>query len=340
MQKLVGILTLTTLGFASSTLYLAYELYSRDAAPASGLASIVDPAASVGQGQDRVTQGTASDSSASDKPSSQATTQAAVPSAPATTPTGPGPTKKNETSDATLVWARPFLARFDDSVQHGEMLNEAKTGIRRQYSRLKEQLNLSDARFEQLVTQLAEEMLQAQEQYARCAVNPECNPNDPSRRSAYPDHSQEYLALLGANDIEAFNQFRSSIGERDQVIQLRGRLPDNNFLPESQAEQLISALAAERELYQQESTQRGATLRGWGTQLGMVYYSQDSGSPDQQFAEATQYSQRMRARAAGVLTPAQLAAYAQMQDELLAQLATMLRPAPAPRKASPSTHAS
>lgn len=340
MQKSVGILTLTTLGFASSTLYLAYELYSRDAAPAASASATAEPAAAIGQGQNRVVQGSASDSTASGKPAPQAA-QSTAPSSPAAAPDVPGSaTKKNETNEGTLMWARPFLARFDDSAQHGEMLNEAKTGIRRQYSRLKEQLKLSDARFEQLVTQLAEEMLQAQEQYARCAVNPECNPNDPSRRPAYVDHSQEYLALLGANDIEAFNQFRSSIGERDQVIQLRGRLPDNNFLPESQAEQLISALAAERELYQQESTQRGATLRGWGTQLGMVYYSQDSGSADQQFAEAAQYSQRLRARAAGVLTPAQLAAYAQMQDELLAQLATMLRPAPAPRKASPSTRAS
>ena len=323
MRKIVGILTLATIGFAATTLYLVYALYSRDVPPVAALSAAAGPASVAGRGEDRMAQrATAS------KPAQAASPQGATPAASGATPATPGAAapQKNEANEATLMWARPFLARFDDSVQHGALLDETKTGFRRQYSRLKEQLKLSDATFEQLVTQLAEETLQLQEQFARCAVNPQCNVSDPSRRSEYVDHTQEYLALLGANGNEAFTQFRNSIGERDQVAQLRGRLPDNNFLPEAQAEQLIKVLSDERNLYQQELAQRGVSSKAWGTQLGMVYYPADSGSAEQQVVDAQQYIQRMRARAAAVLSPAQLAAYAQMQDELLAQLATFLRP--------------
>ena len=71
---------------------------------------------------------------------------------------------------------------------------------------------------------------------------------------------------------------------------------------------------------------------GWGTNLGMIFYSGDSNSIDQRLTEAAQYSQRMRLRAAAVLSPAQLAAYNQMQDELLAQMAAYLRPASSSHK--------
>ena len=320
MRKVTAVLTLTTVGFASAALYLAYALYSRDVAPADAPVATVESASVAGLGQEQVAQDTSAG-----KPAPEKSARTSAQSSPPTSP-GLAATQKNESNEATLMWARPFLARLDDSVQHAALLDETRTGIRRQYSRLKEQLKLSDATFEQLVTQLAEETLQLQEQFARCAVDPQCNVNDPTRRSEHVDHTQEYLALLGANGNEALTQFRNSIGERDQVAQLRGRLPDNNFLPEVQAEQLIKALSDERNLYQQELAQRGVSSKAWGTQLGMVYYPADSGSAEQQVADAQQYIQRMRARAATVLSPAQLAAYTQMQDELLAQLATFLRP--------------
>ena len=207
------------------------------------------------------------------------------------------------------------------------LLEEARTGIRRQYAALKERLKLSDATFEQLVTLLADENLLMQEHFSRCAVDTKCDVNDRSRRAPYDAHSEEYLALVGAGKLDAFSQFRNSVAERDAVIQLRGRLPDSNFLAQAEAEQLIVALADERARYQREATENGTKVRGWGTQLGMLMYTEDSGSPDQYVLEATQYSQRLRARAAAVLTPAQYAAYVQMQEELLAQLTASLRPA-------------
>ncbi|HEU4781270.1 MAG TPA: hypothetical protein VFS58_15420 [Steroidobacteraceae bacterium] len=325
MNKTVVILSLTTAAFAASTAYLAADKFLGNTGGPGG-----SPLAAEGQsiyapqrqqaatqlaeaGQTGLPDAAAAPASRSIRPEDSA--QAPV-----------APAKQGAETDGSALFARQFLARYDDSVQRAAMLDESRTAIRRQYARLKEQLKLGEATFEQLVTLLAEESLQWQEHFSRCAVDPRCDPKDPSRRNANIDRSQEYLAVLGPDDVEAFNQFRGSIGERDQVIQLRGRLPDSNFLPEAQAERLIEVLAEERKLYHDESTQRGATLSGWGTQLGVLFYSQDSSSVAQQVAEAAQYSQRMRARAASVLTPAQLAAYVQMQDELLAQLAAYLRP--------------
>jgi hypothetical protein len=103
-------------------------------------------------------------------------------------------------------------------------------------------------------------------------------------------------------------------------------LTDSNFLPEAQAEKLIAALAEERERYSQEAQARGAKVTGWGTNLGMLMYTEDSGIPEQYVVEASQYSQRLRARAASILSPAQLAAYAQMQNELLAMFTANQKP--------------
>jgi len=132
--------------------------------------------------------------------------------------------------------------------------------------------------------------------------------------------------MLGVEGAEAFTQFRTSISERDSVVQLRGRLPDSSFLPEAQAEKLIGALAEERTRFSQEAAARGSKTIGWGTSLGMLMYTEDSGLPEQYVVEASQYSQRLRTRAAAILTPTQLAAFAQMQDELLAQFTANQRP--------------
>lgn len=233
------------------------------------------------------------------------------------------PGKRNVEQDPATTFARQFLARYDDSAQREGQLDEARSAARRQYSALKEKLGLSNAKFEQLVDLVAQQNLKAQELWARCAVDTNCDPKSPRPMD---DRSPELLALLGAGNIDSFNAYRDALMERDAVAQFRGRLSDAQFLPQAQSEQLIAALAEERKLFAQEAGQRGTELTAIITPLGTLWYPADAGSIDVQLAEAAAYSQRMRARAAGVLTPAQLAAFVQMQEELLAQLATMIRP--------------
>jgi hypothetical protein len=323
MSKTVVILSLTTAILAASTAYLAHELYLRGGGE-TRLAVAPDVAsAAPGSLPHRTPAGNGPGENAG------VPTRASIPVAgdaahAAGLATPPESAKRDVRDDPGTNFARQLVARYDDANQRPAMLDEQRTVIRRQYEKLKDTLKLSDSAFEQLVSLIADEQLQAQLSWARCAVDSSCDPKNP--RNPNIDHTQEYQAILGPEGAEAFTQFRGSIAERDAVVQLRGRLPDSNFLPEAQAEQLIVALSEERQKFSQEVAARGGKMSGWGTSLGTLWYTEDSGLPEQYIVEASQYSQRLRTRAAGILSPAQLAAYKQMQDELLAQFASMQRP--------------
>jgi hypothetical protein len=322
MSKAVVVLSISTAILAASTVYLASELYRRDSVEdAATIAGVEATSGAASLQASPATTGSGNAAGAQTPASILATSAAAQPPAKAA---APDTSKRDAQSDAVAGFARQFLVRYDDANQRPVLLEEQRTVIRRQYERLKEQLKLSDSAFEQLVSLVAEEQLQFQEHWARCAVDSGCDPKN--QRNPNIDHTQEYQAMLGAEGAEAFTQFRDSISERDSVVQLRGRLPDSSFLPEVQAEKLIGALAEERTRYSQEAAARGAKTAGWGTNLGMLMYIEDSGSPEQYVVEASQYSQRLRTRAAAILTPMQLAAFAQMQDELLAQFTANQHP--------------
>jgi hypothetical protein len=321
MRTATLILSIATAIFATSTGWLAWELHRRDAKPA--VAAALGPRAASGE-----TSASPSTASPGNEPAGSTSGQSgtamsgAVASA-TSAETPPASGKRDVEHNPATTFARQFLSRYDDSAQREVQLNEARSAARRQYCALKEKLGLSNAKFEQLIDIVAQQNLQAQELWARCAVHPDCDPKSPRPMD---DRSQELLALLGAGNMDGFNAYRDSLMERDAVAQFRGRLTDAQFLPQAQSEQLIAALAEERELFSQEAGQRGTELTAIITPLGTLWYPADAGSADVQLAEAAAYSQRMRARAAGVLTPAQLAAFVQMQEELLAQLATMIRP--------------
>ena len=324
MRTSTLILSIATATFATTTGWLAWQLHQRDAeaavvtaasAPrdAAGLSSASPPTAA--------TSGISTPSRAGDAQPAGLASPSTASSSPTETPSAPG--KRSVEQDPATTFARQFLARYDDSAQRQVLHDEARTAARRQYGALKEKLGLSNAKFEQLLNLVAQQNVQAQELWARCALDAGCDPKTPRPMD---DRSQELLALLGAGNMDSFNAYRDALMERDAVAQFRGRLSDAQFLPQAQSEQLIAALAEERKLFAQEAGQRGTELTTLITPLGTLWYPSDAGSVDVQLAEAAAYSQRIRARAAGVLTPAQLAAFVQMQEELLAQLATMIRP--------------
>jgi len=318
MNKTVATLSLTTAIFAASTLYLAYKLYGGshgDPLAASNAAVAGEPR-----------------SSAVDTQVDATTNRVAAPGTlAAQSPTGPraGNTPVDAQRASMLPYARQYLARLDDPAQRATVLEETRSNLRRQYEPLRQKLKLDSATFEQLLTVLAEQQIQPQEKYFRCLADPDCDLANFGRSgNVVDDRSGELLSLLGSDAFNELRDYTNSLGDRETVTQLRGRLNDSNTLRDSQADQLVAALTEERTRYQKEVTQRGATVSGWGTpQLGMLYFSGDSSSIEQRLSEAAQYSRRLRERAATVLSPQQLAAFAQLQDELLATMrASMLPP--------------
>ncbi len=216
-----------------------------------------------------------------------------------------------------------FLEEIADPERRAELLNQTKLSVRAPLPRVAQHLGLTDEEADRLFTLLAEQQLQAHERQARCVTQPDCNyrgyaPADADRQQ------QEMSALLGPERHEKLKQFQESMGERQAVSALRSTLPDRAFLNDQRAEDLVSALADERTQFQNEALQRGTGFSGYGTGSGMLFVG-DQGTLDERVAAARRYSERLRERAAQVLTAEQAKGFNQMQDELLANLREMLR---------------
>jgi hypothetical protein len=316
MRKLVIFLSLTTAVFATSTAWLAYRLHDAgaDSAIESALAAgaVPNPAA------------TAATRSSSAAPPPGLPTASARPTVTPPAGTAASTTQSAQSTDRNremmTSFARDFLRQYDDPVLHATLLAGQRTEIEPQYSRLKERLKLDDATYNQLITLLAEEFLEQQANHYRCVAKATCDlSNPPELRSRY----DEYLALLGPDGNAELTNFRRGLVEWQTVAQLRGRLSEANYLSDRDAERFMRALTEERERYMTETQQSGATSLGWGNGSGMLWYLGD-GTAEQQLASAALYSDRMRKRAATVLSAQQLRAYVQLQDELLLGLASSL----------------
>jgi hypothetical protein len=321
MNKLVATLATTTVLFAGTTLYFWRELEAR--AGGAVTARDVLPMAAAAE----PTAGTAATANASARvspgpmPGAAAANVAANVAGTGAPPNAGAAAAADPSREMALPFARDFLRQYDDPAQRTSLLKAARAGIESQYSRLKERLRLDPSTFGQFVDLIAEEQLEQQANYFRCLVVATC---DTSKVGPPRDRSSEYLALLGSDGYSQYTAYRDVLPEWQSVVQLRGRLPEANYLKDSDADRLLSALAAERARYSAEAGQAGAKLRGWGNGTGMVWYSGDGGA-EEQLASAIQYSDRMRERAASILTAEQLRAFIQLQEEMLANLANYLR---------------
>ena len=317
MNKLVATLATTTALFAGSTFYFWQKLDGREATYAAQPHAVTPTLAAEMPGA---------------SPSGSARTPVQSPGAPATaakTDATPGRAAaagaSSGSGDASremmIPFAKDFLRQYDSPAQRASLMKAARGGMESQYSRLRDKLKLDASTFNQLIDVLAEEQVEMQANYYRCLLNPAC---DTSKLSLPHDHSDEYLALLGADKYEDFTAYRNAIPEWQSVVQLRGRLSEANYLNDTNADLLTSKLSAERQRYTTEANQAGAKLRGWGTGTGMVWYTVDGGV-EEQLASATAYTERMRQSAAEILTAEQMRTFVQLQEEMLANLANYLR---------------
>jgi hypothetical protein len=305
----------TTGLFALSTLYFARELHRRDDSAVVDT-GIVRPSESATPAIAPTTPVPASPAPTG-RPALDVAMQAA-----STTPSTPI-AGDDSRRGILLPFARDYLRQYDDLALRGALLASARTGFESQYAALKDRLKLDRSTFDDLVTLLAEESMEQQAGYFRCVADPAC---DPGKVAMPRDRSDEYLALLGATNQAEFNSYRDALSEWQSVIQLRGRLSETNYLRDGDAEQLRKALTDARQRYATQTRQQGADLRGWGDGTGMLWYTGD-GTPQQQLASATQYSQMLRQQAATLLNAEQLRAFGQIQDQLLASFAAYLQQA-------------
>jgi hypothetical protein len=312
-------LAITSAAFAATTVYLARELSLERARQAEAAPPVVlAPARTVA-------------------PPEAASSRSVAPAVDAISPSsgsvettvrrGPDtslPMSEEDMRKAQMEFSRRFLARLADPQQREELLVERKIGLRHTFPRVDQVLGLTAEEYARFIELQALQQLDMQEASSRCSLDPHCQARDVFQQ-AHDQHARDIANLLGPERTQKFETYRNSLSEREAVSQLRTRLSDRQRLGDDQAEQLITALAQEREAIHREAVTSGTGMQGFGVGAGMVFSPDDGRSLEERMEAARQNSRRMRDRAAVYLNPEQLRLFEEMQDETLLSLRSMLR---------------
>jgi len=299
MRKLVVALTISTLAFAGTTVYLARELAAVRAAAGGNTVPVLAGAAAT------------------------STMTEAAPVAPANSATGvagknPLPPDMKAQARAWIVAQIPSMReQLEDPEKRAAAMRDNRTGFRRGFPHLAAHLGLTDDEYSRLANLLAEQQMRIVEARYQCAIKPDCD-DMTAANALEPGFNQELVDLLGSDKKQKFDDYRDNAPERRTVAYLRGELPDSHPMTDAQAERLTSALGDERRRILQEWEQRGASNSGgFINARGSIYYSSNAQSVEQRLAEAGEFQQRLRARAAQVLNTEQLKLFTQIQEDLL-----------------------
>ncbi|HEU5138269.1 MAG TPA: hypothetical protein VFU13_24195 [Steroidobacteraceae bacterium] len=307
-------LSLTTVAFAASTAYFARELHVERSRPAAEprLAQVAT-AAPLPAFEPRPAPAPAAAPASATTSRNATVAMVAAPNAV--------PITEAQIQAQQRQYMEEMLARLQDPEQREEILSEYKMVSRNSNPRIAQALQLTSEEYDRLIELLAIGQVNSIETSAHCSLDPECLAHGIGRRE--PDwKAQEIANLLGPARQQKYDEYRNSIQERESVSQLRERLDDAAYLADGQAEALIRALADER---QRITSDAGGGFMGFGNGSGMAFVTVEAGSPEERFKSAQENSQRLRARAAEVLTPEQLRIFNEMQDEVVLSARQQLR---------------
>ncbi|HET7812570.1 MAG TPA: hypothetical protein VFL16_18505 [Steroidobacteraceae bacterium] len=287
--------------FAGTTIYLWRELADERAqvpAPRAAAPRMVVPAAS----QPRIVFNT---------------------SGQATRPGPPAPRANRldpnvEPDEYLRQQSKLLLEQLADPAARARLLEESRNSVRNAYPWLAERLKLGPEEYEKLIDLLARRDLERREAFAKCAADGACSSGQPGQFN-YDQEVQPVADLLGPERMKQFETYQQTMNERETVLNLRGRLPDQAWLSTEQSEALITALADESYQAQRDAQLAGHSVAGFGMNGGWIYY-ENQGTVQQQVRSAEAYVNRMIARAAAELTAEQLRYFTQMQQDLLANL--------------------
>jgi hypothetical protein len=318
MRILVLILAITSVTFAATTVYLARQLSTERAQHPP---AVPQKAVARGSPSKHAVPGPQVTAANPKSPAPAMAIQAAPPEGRLTM--GPQMSEA-EIKKMQAEYSRAFLAQLADPEQREELLAQRKMITRYSFPRLDQVLGLSSQEHARFLELFAMQQLEIQEQSARCSLDPGCSMQEAMRKFQDP-LGQEINNLLGAERTVKFQQYQNTMGERESITQLRNRLPDTLRLNDGKAEQLISALAEEREEMHREAAQQGQDMHSFGMGAGMIYAPDNGGSFEERYAAARDNSQRLRQRAATYLNSEQLRIFNEMQDETLLSLRSAMR---------------
>jgi hypothetical protein len=297
MRRLVVLLSITTVLFMATTVYF----YSSEHAPAAAKDAEADTVVAPAP------ESEAPSAAEPAPPSPVAATAMATDEAPAS---------RREPGE----YDRAFLAREADPERRPQLLEETRVGLRQRYPGLEHLPRLEPATYEQLMSLLAEQLVQTHKTSIECKYASTCGTATKQLRDA---QQAELAALLGPDGKQQFEQYLESRSERLQVNSMRGRLTDENRLPDAQAEALALALADERRRVADDISQRGLTQSMTFDGIPLVYLP--GITYEDLMGQARAYQERLRTRAATLLNSSQLAVYDQIVAEKMIVVGAMIQ---------------
>jgi hypothetical protein len=331
VNKLVAVLAASTAVSASAALYWRHELIEERARHAQ--VEIPGPAPALAAASGPVKPA----------PVVQSVPGPAKPPAPTPRTSTPAPATNakaadaaNETSSAWPVdetrraevrkQGEQFLRKYDNPQGRQELRDQALASARRILKGFDKEASLDSVTFEKLIQLTAEQEVEKRAAQSRCLVDPQCEGPPPQYREMQERQRAELANLIGEDASREMHQWTASVGERRMAATLAGRLPANVPLSGTQSAALIDVLTTERRAIMQEYAATRQRMTGFGNVDGSsVMYVTDSPSIDDRVASARVNSQRLRDRAATVLSGEQLTLFNQMQDELLFDLQRHLK---------------
>ena len=307
MNRLAFTLALTTVLFASTTVYFAHAFQAERARAAN-------------PPRVRVVEKTVISSAT---PVDQATPAAAVPAGPP-----PGTYVRNRAAE--IAFSRARLKRLTDPEGRAEQLANLTAMTRSNYYAVGRGAGWTRDEIDRVAAVLAERSLQRMEMRFRCDVTPNCTTpplSDAEKKEA--DHL-ELVQLLGEAKVARFDRFLATTAERTTVEFMRLRLSDGGPLSDAQTERFISAIAEENRRFTEGAKARGTEVRismyGYGSATLPVEGDLKTAAGRLRAIEsATEYARNLHDRAAQILTPAQLASFDEMQEETLRSVRESVR---------------
>jgi hypothetical protein len=301
MNRLTFTLAVTTVVFASTTVYFVRALYAERERAAPPPVVHVARSPTPPRGPDITPAGP-------------------VDSAPGREPPLAAPPASGRPEQIALGRAR--LKRLTDPGTRAEQLTNVTALLRTNLYTAAKGAGWTREDLERVAAMLAERTLQRMEARLRCELGVSCVP-EPSSATTKEADRQEMVQLLGEEKVARYDRYLDSTVERNTVGFMRTRLSEAGPLSDTQAERLISALAEENRRFTEAAKLEGTEITTEGLEAGRILAAgkiQTAEGRARMLESGTEYARHLHDRAAEILTPAQLIEFDEMQDETLRSL--------------------
>ena len=334
LNKLVAVLAATTAVSSAAALYWRHELIEERARHTQVEVPAPPPASPA------LAEASEPAKPAAVAPPAAMQPRPATPPARASTPAATASTRPIEVSSGgSSPWpldetrkadmrqrAAQYLRKYDNPEGQKELREQALASTRRNLKGFDKEAGLDSLTFEKLIQLITDQEIERRVLQSRCMAEPPCDAPPPEYRELLDRQKAELANVIGREAAREMPQWMMSVGERRMTATLSGRLPANVTLSSSQSAALITALTAERRAISQEYAATRQRMAGYGNVDGSsAMYVTDAPTIDDRVASARVNSQRLRDRAATVLSGEQLTVFNQMQDELLFDLQRHLK---------------